>query len=370
MYLRPDALLVWRDPAVLRALQWYYSVMRDRKPAKFMIAKRVEAPDDPYSMSLDELWSLHDKLQAEFRDAWVDIKEGSLTLSELGKPRWSFLDVKVAIARQMLRACTFCERRCGVNRYEEAKGTCRLDARTFADTWFHHLGEEAPLVPSGTIFYGSCNFRCVFCQNYEISQVNPFSGEVVDARRLAAIQRRLRETGARNINHVGGDPTPNIHTILESLGHLDTNVPQLWNSNFYMSEESMKLLVDVIDIWLPDFKYGNNKCAARLSAAPKYFETVTRNLRIAVQHGDMIIRHLVLPGHLECCTKPVLKWIAENLPRDRVLVNIMDQYRPEHMVARYPDRWPEITRRPTPREINEAYRYAEELGLHYKQVSR
>ncbi len=370
VYLRPDALLVWRDPAVLRALHWYYSVMRDRKPAKFLIARRLEAPDNPYEMSLDELWRLHDRLQAEFRDVWGEIREGSLSLSELGRPRWSFLDVKIAIARRILESCTFCERRCGVNRYREAKGTCRLDTRTFADTWFHHLGEEAPLVPSGTIFYGSCNFRCVFCQNYEISQVNPFSGEVVDARKLAAIQRRLRETGARNINHVGGDPTPNIHTILESLKHLETNVPQLWNSNFYMSEESMKLLIDVIDIWLPDFKYGNNMCATRLSAAPRYFETVTRNLKIAVEHGDMIIRHLVLPGHIECCTKPVLKWIAENLPRDRVLVNVMDQYRPEHLVLRYPDRWPEIARAPSRREVEEAYRYAEELGLHYKQVSR
>ncbi|MDK2384556.1 MAG: pyruvate formate lyase-activating protein, partial [Candidatus Korarchaeota archaeon] len=103
---------------------------------------------------------------------------------------------------------------------------------------------------------------------------------------------------------------------------------------------------------------------------PRYLEAVTRNLRVAAEHGDMIIRHLVLPGHLECCTKPVLRWIAHNLPAERVLVNIMDQYRPEHLVARYPDRWPDTARRPSYSEVAEAYRYAEELGLNYRQVSR
>jgi putative pyruvate formate lyase activating enzyme len=83
----------------------------------------------------------------------------------------------------------------------------------------------------------------------------------------------------------------------------------------------------------------------------------------------MIIRHLVLPNHLECCTKPILKWIAENLPLDRVLVNIMEQYRPEYMVVKYPRRWPDIARRPRYDELEEAYRYAESLGIVYKPVS-
>jgi putative pyruvate formate lyase activating enzyme len=138
-----------------------------------------------------------------------------------------------------------------------------------------------------------------------------------------------------------------------------------------MSREAMELLMDVIDIWLPDFKYGNDVCALRLSGAPKYVEVVTRNLSMAASSGDMIIRHLVLPGHVDCCTKPVLRWISENMPRDRVLVNVMDQYRPEHLVARRPDgpRWREISRRPSAEEIREAREYAGELGLVYEPVS-
>ncbi|OYT54568.1 MAG: pyruvate formate lyase-activating protein, partial [Desulfurococcales archaeon ex4484_217_2] len=107
----------------------------------------------------------------------------------------------------------------------------------------------------------------------------------------------------------------------------------------------------------------------RLSGVPKYFEVVTRNLKIAVKHGDMIIRHLVLPNHIECCTKPVLKWIAENLPKNKVLVNIMEQYRPEYKVLREPGKWPDIARRPKYDEISEAYSYAKKLGIVFEPVS-
>jgi len=372
MRVRPDAVTVWDDEDVRKRLDWYYRVMANEAPAKFLIAKIVDAGENPAKLDLNGLWDLHHHLSNEHKRLWEKAIREKLGLKEVlnygSRPEYSFLHVKVEIAKRILRSCRFCERKCGVDRYKRIGG-CFLDWRTYVHSWFHHLGEEAPLVPSGTIFYGGCNFRCVYCQNYDISQVAPRSGSVVSARQLAQIQRELRVHGARNINHVGGDPTPNIHTILESLLYLEVNVPQLWNSNMYLSLEGMKLIKDVIDIWLPDFKYGNNKCATRLSAAPRYFETVTRNLKIAIENGDMIIRHLILPGHLECCTKPVLRWIAENLPRDKVLVNIMDQYHPEHLVIKYPHMWPELRRRPSASEVAEAFEYARKLGLRYEPVS-
>ncbi|MEM1695962.1 MAG: pyruvate formate lyase-activating protein, partial [Desulfurococcaceae archaeon] len=155
--------------------------------------------------------------------------------------------------------------------------------------------------------------------------------------------------------------------ILESLKYLDANVPQLWNSNMYMTLESTNLLVDVIDIWLPDLKYGNNECAWRLSKVRNYWEITTRNIKIAHDTGDMIIRHLVLPNHIECCTRTTLEWIAKNAPR--ALVNVMEQYRPEHIVAKYPKLYPDIARRLKREEIYVAYKIAEELGLVYKPVS-
>jgi len=373
VFVRPDAVTVWRDPEVRRRLSWYLSVMNRRKPPKFRIASRIpvdaESPGELEGLGEEELWRLHDRASSEFKRVWRGIREGGLDFRELPRPRASLLDVKAVLARRLTSPCRLCERRCMARRLEGERGACRVDGRVYVHSAFLHMGEEAPLVPSGTIFYGGCNFTCVYCQNYDISQSQPRSGVVVDAVQLARIQDELARRGARNINHVGGEPTPNLHVIVESLKYVSEDVPQLWNSNFYMTVEAMKILVDLIDIWLPDFKYGNNKCAFRLSAVPRYFEVVTRNLKMAAENGDMIIRHLVLPGHLDCCTKPVLEWIARNLPRDRILVNVMEQYTPMHLVARYPRRWPDIARRPRLEEVVEARRYASQLGILWEPVS-
>ena len=367
--LRPDAITVWEYDEVRERLSWYHSVMVNEKPAKYRIVKRIESPVNPYmeNIDLNELWKVHDKLAEEFKKTWERIREGSLDLRELPTPKYSLLDVKIVLARELMRECMICERRCRARRWDGQPGVCLMSNECIVHSYFHHMGEEAPLVPSGTIFYGGCNFKCVFCQNYDISQTNPWGGERVSPRELAKIQEYLRKTGARNINHVGGDPTPHLYFIIESLKYIDINVPQLWNSNMYLTVEAMKLLVDLIDIWLPDFKYGNNECAWRLSKVRNYWEVVTRNLKIAYENGDMIIRHLVLPNHINCCTRPVLEWIARNTPR--ALVNIMDQYRPMHLVARYPERYSDIARRPRYEELREAYRLADELGIIYKPIS-
>ncbi len=359
--LRPDSIFVWDDPEVRRRLSWYRAVMNDEKPAKFRICKSIQARD-PSKLGTKELWELHDRLSKEFDAVFSKVKAEDVDLDE-AEP--NFLDVKIEIANRIYERCEFCERRCGVNR-KEKEGVCGVD-KAYVHSYFLHYGEEAPLVPSGTIFYGGCNFKCVFCQNYDISQEYPKDGVEVDALRLALIQKELREDGARNINHVGGDPTPNLNVILESFRYLEVNVPQLWNSNMFCSEETMKLLREVIDIWLPDFKYGNDRCAERLSLVKNYWKVVTRNVKWAHDWADIIIRHLVLPNHLECCTKPILKWIAENCPR--ALVNIMEQYRPEYLVARYPERWREIARRPSFNEMREAYEYAKRLGIVFEPVS-
>ena len=366
--VRPDSYTVWGDAEVRRRLDWYYRVMRDEAPANFMIAGRIPLDEDVEDLSLEELWRIHSELTSKFDKLKNEaVERGWDAIDDLEKPKRSFLDLKAEIARRILRSCVFCERRCGANREAGEVGTCRLNSSTYVTSWFHHYGEEAPLVPSGTIFYGSCNFRCVYCQNHDISQEHPHQGMRVDGWKLALIMKDLRRDGARNINHVGGDPTPNLHTILDGIRLLDVNVPQLWNSNMYCSLETMRLLREVIDIWLPDLKYGSDKCAVKYSAAPRYWEIATRNIKLAHEWGDIIVRHLVMPNHLECCTKPILKWISMSLPR--ALVNVMEQYRPEYLVLRHPERWPEIARRPTRREIEEAYKLATSLGIVWEPVS-
>lgn len=363
--IRPDAVVVWENDEVRRRLAHYYSVMKDEKVAKYRIVKRV-AVELEKNVSLEEMWKVHDEKVKEASEIYERIAGSPDAVAKILIPDYSLLDLKVDIAYKLIESCRLCEWKCGVNRVKGEKGVCGLAGEVRVSSAFLHMGEEAPLVPSGTIFFTGCSFKCVFCQNWEIS-TNPLNGVTVGPRELAMIAVRLRREGARNINYVGGNPDQQLHVILASLRYMDVNVPLLWNSNMYMSLEALKLLLDVIDIWLPDFKYGNDECAMSLSKVPRYLEVVSRNHKIACEHGDMIIRHLVLPGHVECCTKPVLKWISENCPR--ALVNVMDQYRPEHLVALYPEKYKDIARRPSRKELEEAYRYADELGLVWRPVS-
>ncbi len=363
-FLRPDSLLVWDDPEVRRRLSWYYSVMKRRRPPKFQIASSIYVGFDPEE-PLEKLWRKHEEKSKEFDEVFEEVRDG--VRREVRRVRPSFLDLKYAIVLKMLRSCTFCEWRCRLNREEGKFGVCRLDNVSRVSTYFLHWGEEAPLVPSGTIFFASCNSRCVFCQNWDIS-TDRNAGTPVEPEDLAGMMSLLERDGARNINFVGGEPTPNLHVVLGALTHSRARVPMLWNSNMYLSVEAMKLLREVIDIWLPDFKFGNDKCALRLSSLPRYFEVVSRNHKLISDWGaDVIVRHLVLPNHVECCTKPVLEWIAENMPR--ALVNIMEQYRPEHLVLKHPEKYPDIARRPRYSEMEEAYSYARRLGLVYEPVS-
>lgn len=129
----------------------------------------------------------------------------------------------------------------------------------------------------------------------------------------------------------------------------------------------MRLLFDVFDVWLPDFKYGNNECAERLSGVKNYFDVVSRNHLIAYDSGEVIIRHLVMPNHVECCTIPILNWVSENMPD--CMVNIMGQYRPAHRVLHEKERFSDIARPVNSQEMELACNTADELGIYWRPVS-
>ena len=211
----------------------------------------------------------------------------------------------------------------------------------------------------------------MFCQNYDISQAWKGRKNIediaqkIDRERLAAIAERLVEKGAFNINYVGGDPIPNLHTIVGSLKYQTSNICQLWNSNFYLTNESLSLIIDFMDFWLPDFKYGNNKCAEKYSGIKNYFDVVSRNHKRIHDEGsaEIIIRHLVMPNHIECCSKPILDFVAKEIPK--CVVNIMGQYRPQYKAQKYK----EINRHPSTREMIDVKNYADELGILYNPVS-
>jgi putative pyruvate formate lyase activating enzyme len=354
--IRPDAVAVLYDEKCRRSLQRYFSILEGKKHVKFRLAKRVRADFNPED-STEKLWIIHEELTRKFYEVEAQLDAGKIRLEDLAEAEKSYLDLKIEISRRMLENCHFCERKCGVNRLKGERGFCRCGLEMEVSSYFAHMGEEPELVPSGTIFTMGCSIRCIHCQNWTISQWFE-SGEKYDSKTLAKIVEHLKRRGCRNVNLVGGDPTPWTAQWLKTFSHLDLNIPIVWNSNAYYSEETAKLLAGFVDIYLLDFKYGKNTCAEKISSAPKYVDTAKRNHLYALKYGEIIIRVLVLPGHIECCTKPVLKWIAENLG-SWVRVNIMDQYRPEWRANEIP----ELQRRLRKEEYLEVLKYAEKLDL-------
>jgi putative pyruvate formate lyase activating enzyme len=318
----------------------YHDILEEAGTAQYLDCKQIPVSfKDP--QSTDELWAIHDE------------SLHSMNVQNT-KPTLSLLDLKIELAERLFQACCFCEHRCMVNR-RKTPGKCGVQESRIA-LEFLHFGEETVLVPSHTIFFSGCTFHCVFCQNWDISQI-PCGTTIPPSQLTIAIEQRKKQ-GARNVNWVGGDPTSNLLYILIVLQQLHSNIAQVWNSNMYCSEETMKLLHGVIDIYLTDFKYGNDSCAKRLSDVDEYTAVVKRNHMLAYQHSEVIVRHLVLPNHFDCCSKPIMEYIANNLPN--AVVNIMAQYRPDYKAFEYRD----IARIVLPDEVLQVKEYAEKIGIH------
>lgn len=287
---------------------------------------------------------------------YLDILQGKQ------KPRFkkltrTKLNSKIQQAFKIMENCQFCERKCKANRVKNQKGFCQLTDKMVVSSYFEHFGEEPFFVPSFTIFFWSCNFQCQYCQNWTISQKIE-QGKIMTSQQLAKIIDA--HENCKNVNFVGGSPTPQLPFILKALKHTTANLPTIWNSNFYMSKNSMELLKDIIDVYLADFKYGNDRCAERLSKVQNYTEIIKRNHLLAFKDAELVIRHLILPNHIECCSKPILDFIAKYF-KDRVIVNIMAQYKPDYLAANYS----EINRRITNKELEEVISYSQKLNLNF-----
>lgn len=354
--LRPDAAAVLEDGLAKKSLSRYFAVMKNEKHAKFMMAKRFPAVFDLHD-STEMLWEKHATLTKDFLEIEKRIDLRTEDLQRMPIPRLSYLDLKGELARRILAACHFCTRNCGVNRLNGESGYCRCGSKMTVSSIFEHLGEEPELVPSGTIFTMGCTMRCKHCQNWTISQWKE-AGTTYEAEELAKEVEQLRRSGCRNINLVGGEPTPWLQQWLTVFKHVDTNVPVVWNSNAYYSPETAFLLSGFADVYLLDFKYGPEECAEEISDAPHYWEVCTRNHLEALRFGELIIRALVLPNHLECCTKSIVSWIAKNLGKD-TRVNVLFQYRPEWRAREVPGMDRGLTRA----EMDRATRLAEDAGL-------
>ncbi len=321
-------------------LERYGMINQGLVPAKFQIVRRIEAErgDSPVDA--------HREVKKEFLRTW---KEKDISILEERVPEYSFLDLKIDLLKEMLKKCVFCERKCRVNRFERT-GFCKCGVKSFYSSEFLHFGEEPELVPSHTVFFNRCTFACVFCQNYDIVYSDD---RIMNPKEMGMIVDIRRRQGSRNVNFVGGNPDQHAHAILEVLSHVESNIPVVWNSNMYHSTELAEIVEDVVDVWLGDFKYGNDVCAEKYSKARNYFDVVTRNFLRAKEHGELLIRHLVMPEHVECCTERIVRWVSENLGRD-TRFNLMFQYWPAYRAKEYP----EISRRLNRSEMRRAVEIA------------
>ncbi len=343
----------------LRHLPRYGTILEGGRTPQFVHSRLWEVEFDPMAPS-EELWALHAREVSGLRgsgelDAPPD-RDDPFGLRSLPEGARGLLDLKLELARRLMSPCELCERRCRADRAEGRAGTCGVLGPRVSSSFLHH-GEEAELVPSHTIFFAGCNLECQFCQNWEISR-RPRAGETVGPDDLATLVLG-EERHSRNVNWVGGDPIPNLHVVLGALRAYGSPRPrpQVWNSNMYMTEEALRLLDGTMDVYLTDFKYGTDACAERLSHVERYTEVVGRNHREAHRQAELLVRHLVMPGHIDCCTVPVLEWLRREL--GPVRVNVMGQYHPDYHAYDHE----ELRRRLTSEEFMRAYRHAEGLGL-------
>jgi len=280
---------------------------------------------------------------------------------------------RIAAAYERLRACDVCPRRCEVDRTRGEKGFCRAGANPIVASWNVHPWEEPPISGtrgSGTIFFTHCTGRCLFCQNYPISQLGV--GQVVTISRLAGMMLELQKRGCHNINLV--TPTHFVPQILAALPQAiagGLSIPLVYNSSGFEAVETLRLLEDVIDIYLPDAKYADAEIARELSGFPNYVEVNRAALReIYRQVGQplvldeegiaqrgMIIRHMILPENL-AGTAEVMRWIAAELS-PRVYVSVMSQYFPAHKALGHPV----LDRKITLQEYEAALEAFEAAGL-------
>jgi putative pyruvate formate lyase activating enzyme len=263
---------------------------------------------------------------------------------------------RAAIARAMLADCRLCAHHCGVNRLKGELGLCRAGDATrcfYAQT---EVTEDFELIPSFAVALSGCDLRCDFCIT-GASSWNARAGDFFDPRAMAAKAKRALREGARTVMLLGGEPTIHLPAALEFVAEVPTTAKLVWKTNAHASAAARELLDGMFDIWLADFKFGNDACAQSLARVPDYVRVVRENLLWAAEHTQLIVRHLLMPGHIDCCWRGVAEWLGVELPGVRV--SLRSSFWPAWRAKVHP----ELRRTVTKVESDEALRIAEEFGL-------
>ncbi len=283
----------------------------------------------------------------------------------------SILEKNLPTAHEMLSPCTICPRQCLVNRVKGETGECGMPTKIGIASANLHYGEEPPISGSngsGTIFLSGCNLHCVYCQNYPISQYR--NGKLCTPSEVAKMMIKLEQRGAHNINFV--TPSHYVPQLMEALlaaYEQGLTIPIVYNSSGYDSVEMLKLLEGVIDIYMPDMRYTDNRHSQKYSDVPNYPEINRRAIKemyrqvgvLTMKRGiaikGLLIRHLVLPGMISG-SKEIFEFIANEISQE-TYVAVMSQYFPAYNACNYPA----ISGRLSRHEYELAQDWFEEAGL-------
>jgi len=279
---------------------------------------------------------------------------------------------RVKTAYEHLADCDLCGWECRIDRRERT-GACKTGVEAVVSSYGAHHGEEDPLRGSGgsgTIFFAWCNLRCQFCQNYDISQLG--RGRSVSPEQLATMMLDLQAQGCHNINFVS--PSHVVAQILAATliaAQAGLRLPLVYNTGGYDSSAALTLLDGVVDIYMPDIKYADERIAKKYSKIPNYpavNQQAVKEMHRQVgdltldKHGiaqrGLLVRHLVMPNEL-AGTAAVARFLARDVSAD-TYINVMGQYRPCFKASHYP----ELDRSPTRQELEDARRAVQDAGLH------
>ncbi len=263
---------------------------------------------------------------------------------------------RAAIAHASLAHCQLCAHECGADRLDGQVGPCHAGPAARVFTMQVETGDELELIPTFAVAFSGCDLRCDFCITGAESW-NPRAGELFDPQALARRARGALENGARTVMILGGEPTIHLPAALEIVAAMPDSAKLIWKTNAHGSAQAREWLDGMFDVWLADYKFGNDLCATRLAKVCNYTGVARENLLWAAGHSELIVRHLLMPGHVECCWRPVAEWLAEELPGVKVSL------RPAFWPAWYSNRHKELRGTVPVSESERAFAIAEELDL-------
>lgn len=224
---------------------------------------------------------------------------------------------RLPLAHAALSDCRLCPQDCGVNRLADERGRCCAGAQARVFSAQIEVGDELELIPTFAIAFNGCDMRCAFCIT-GVDSWNAQRGEPFDPTALAAKATTALQSGTRTVMILGGEPTIHLPDAIRLVAALPSSARLVWKTNAYISAEPRMWLAGLFDVWLADYKFGNDGCAERLAGIGDYQRHVQDTLLWADQASELIIRHLLMPGHVDCCWKPIARWIAINLPSTKV----------------------------------------------------